>query len=193
MKRLFVLVLVLIIALVILSPAAAQDETLEPVPTLELTLEPTLVVTEEPTLEPTPEATPTPEPVTDPVVPPDVLTPGDSGNLILTAILTAIAAFAGSALTATIVSVLKMFTNTDASLLKNVVGAVLTVAYWLAVRYGFGDMFQSVGQFLITFVPAFIQLYGTLVGSAALHRQAVKYHFPLLNYERPDSQAYVSR
>lgn len=192
-KHLFVVLFIL----AWVGPLAAQDETPVEEPTFFLTdvitVEPTVFATDVPTLEPTPEVTPTPEPVTDPVVPPDVLAPEDSGNLLLVALLTSIAAFANSALTTTFVSVLKMFTNWDAVIMRNVIGAALTIIYWIAVRYGFGDMFESVGQFLITAVPAFFQLYGTIIGSSAIHRQSVKHDFPVLSYERPDPKAYVSR
>ncbi len=204
-RQLFVLLFIL----AWVGPLSAQDETPVDEPTLFITevvtleptlfitevvtLEPTVIVTDAPTLEPTPDVTSTPEPVTDPVVPPDVMTPEDSGNLLLVALLTSIAAFANGALTTAFVSVLKMFTNWDTVMMRNVIGAALTIIYWIAVRYGFGEMFESVGQFLITAVPAFFQLYGTIVGSSALHRQSVKHDFPVLSYERPDPKAYVSR
>jgi hypothetical protein len=178
------------------GPLSAQDATPVEEPTFFLTdvitLEPTVFVTDAPTLEPTQEATPTPEPVTNPVVPPDVLTPEDSGNLLLTAIFTAFAAFANGALTTTFVTVIKMFTNWDPVIWRNIIGAALTIIYWIMVRYGFGEMFESAGQFLLTAVPAFVQLYGTIVGSSALHRQSSKHEFPVLGYERPDPKGFKS-
>lgn len=136
---------------------------------------------------PPPEVTelpPTATPALEPVIPPDVMSPEDAGTVSLTAVLSIVAAFANGVLTATIVSVLKLFLPTDATILKNVVGTALTVLYWLAVRYNFGDTFESAGQFAVTVIPALLTLYGGLQGSKAIHQQAVKSNFPLLSYKR---------
>lgn len=123
---------------------------------------------------------------TPPVIPPDVLSPDQALNGLLALFMSTFAAFTGSMLTTTIVSVLKLFvpSTVDAGILKNIVGALLTVLYWLAVRYGFSDTFASVGQAIITIVPALIALFGTIVGSSALHKLAVKYGFPIFSYKR---------
>lgn len=147
---------------------AAQDVTQEP----------------EPTLEPTPGVTPTAEPVLNPVIPPDVVSPGDAGVISLTAILSIVAAFANGLLTATIVSLLKLFLPTDATVLKNVVGGGLTILWWLAVRYNFEGMFESAGQFFVTVVPALVTLLGGLRLAPAIHEDAVAHNFPLLSYQR---------
>ena len=123
----------------------------------------------------------------DSVIPPGVPTTEEGGALMLGSVLAIAAAFANSVLGATMVSLLKLFIPADvvsADILKNAVGVLLTVIYWLVTRYHFEVAFESVGQFLIVFVPAAITLYGSLVGSSMVHQQAVKHHVPLVNYQR---------
>ena len=119
-------------------------------------------------------------------IPPDVMTPEQAATLGFQTLLAVISAFVGSGLTAAIVGGLKYFVppEWDTGLMKNVIGGLLTVVYWLAVRYGFGNAFQSVAQFAIVAIPAFITLYGTLKGAPAIHEAASAVKLPLIGYDR---------
>lgn len=166
-NRLFWLVcLVVSLALLflIVLPVMAQDQT--PVPTAG-----DVVVVDEPS---------------SPVIPPDVLPATDAGAAVLALVLNFLAPFAASPLTTTLVSVLKLFlpTSISAPTIRNVVAAVLTVLYWLAVHYNFQDTFQSVGQFLVTVLPAAFLLYKNFVDSSRIHDEAVKAQTPLLSFKR---------
>jgi len=123
---------------------------------------------------------------TTPVVPPDVLPPGDALTQFFAFILNVIAPLGSSLLTTTLVSVIKLFTpeTVSATIIRNVVAGVLTVLYWVAVRYNFQDTFASVGQFLVTIIPAALLLYGNFLGSSRIHRQAVEEKTPILSYKR---------
>lgn len=120
------------------------------------------------------------------VIPPDVMTPDQAGQAGINLVLSIVAAFGGSILTAAIVSLLKLFVpdTVDAGTIKNVVALVLTVLYWLAVRYGFGEAFTSIANFLVVIIPAGITLYGSFIGSSMLHQQAVAHNAPVLGYQR---------
>lgn len=156
--------LVLLIALVI--PAMAQEQT--PVPTAGDVV---VVGTE-------PDATP--------VIPPDVLPVSDAGAALLALVLNFLIPFGSSPLTTTLVSIAKLFIpdKVSAGLIKNIVAAFLTIGYWLAVHYNFQDAFASVGQALVTIVPAIFLLYKNFVDSSRIHEDAVKSGSTLLAFKR---------
>lgn len=123
---------------------------------------------------------------TSPVIPPDVLPVSDAGAALLALLLNFLAPFAASPLTTTLVSVVKLFlpTSISAPTIRNVIAAAVTVIYWLAVHYNFQDTFQSVGQFLVTVLPAVFMLYKNFVDSSRIHDEAVKAQTPILSYKR---------
>lgn len=168
-NRLFWLVsLVICTALLFLMvlPVAAQEQT--PVPTAD-----DVVVVDV-------------DPGISPVIPPDVIPVGDAATQLVALILNFLIPFGTSPLTTTLVSVVKLFTpaNISAGLIKNVIAAILTVGYWLAVHYNFQDSFASVGQFLVTIVPAVFLLYKNFVDSSRIHEDAVKSNTALLSFKR---------
>lgn len=121
-----------------------------------------------------------------PVIPPDVLPVGEAGSQLFAFILNMLVPFAASPLTTTLVAVAKLFIpdSISAGVIKNVIAAILTVLYWVAVRYNFQDTFASIGQFLVTAVPAAFLLFKTFVDSSRIHEDAVKSNFRLLGYKR---------
>lgn len=123
---------------------------------------------------------------TGPVIPPDVLPPGDALQGLFAFILNVIAPFGTSLLTTTLVSLAKMFLpeSVSAVTIRNVIAGALTILYWLAVQYGFQNTFASIGQFLVTVIPALLMLYGNFVGSSRIHRQAVEEQTPVWSYKR---------
>lgn len=132
-------------------------------------------------------STPTPDetPIT-PVIPPDVLPVADAGAALFALLLNLIVPFASSPLTTTLVAVVKLFVpaNISAGIIKNVIAAILTGLYWLAVHYNFQDTFASLGQFLVTVVPAAFLVYKNFVDSSRIHEDAVRSDFRLLGYKR---------
>lgn len=121
-----------------------------------------------------------------PAVPSDVMTPEQAAALGFQTVLAIAAAFIGSGFTAAIVGALKYFIpkEWDIATVKNVVGVLLMVAYWIAAHYGFQNAFQSVGEFAVVFIPAALALYGTLKGAPLAHEVASKLSLPLAGYDR---------
>lgn len=163
--------LVLALGLIFMSVAHAQEVT-DPAP----------VDISTPTAEPVIE----PEPPTAPIIPPDVLPVGDAAAQLFALVLNMLVPFASSPLTATLVSIAKFFipSNVSAGLIKNVVAALLTVLYWVAVHYNFQATFTSIGQALVTIVPAIFLVYKNFFDSSRIHEDAVKAQTALLGYKR---------
>lgn len=170
-NRLFWLVCLfvsLVLLFLMVMPAAAQEVT-----------------------DPAPIEISTPGAPTDttPVIPPDVLPVSDAGAALVALVLNFLVPFASSPLTTALVSVVKLVIpeSVSAGLIKNVVAGVLTIGYWLAVHYNFQDAFASVGQFLVTVLPAVFLLYKNFVDSSRIHEDAVKANSTLLGYQRTPS------
>lgn len=124
---------------------------------------------------------------TTPVIPPDVLPVTDAASQLIALVLNFLAPFASSPLTTLLTQVLKMVVPesvASAALLKNIVAGVLTISYWLAVRYNFQDAFASVGGFLVTVLPAVFLLYKNFVGSSLIHEEAARAGNVLLGAKR---------
>lgn len=121
-----------------------------------------------------------------PVIPPDVLPVGEAGSQLFALLLNLIVPFASSPLTTTLVALAKLFIpdSISAGVIKNVIAAILTALYWVAVHYNFQDTFASIGQFIVTVVPAVFLVYKNFVDSSRIHEDAVKSNFRLLGYKR---------
>lgn len=169
-RRFLLLVGLMALLAVLVIPALAQEVT-DPAP----------VDISTPTVEP-----PIDLPPTSPVIPPDVLPVGEAGAALFALILNMLVPFASSPLTTTLVAVAKLFvpSKISAGLIKNLIAAILTILYWLAVRYNFQDMFASFGQALVTIIPAIFLVYKNFVDSSRIHEDAVRSDFTLLGYKR---------
>lgn len=124
---------------------------------------------------------------TPPVIPPDVIPVADAGAALIALVLNFLAPFGSSPLTTALTSLLKMVVPESllsGPALRNIVAAVLTVGYWLAVHYNFQDAFASIGGFLVTVLPAAFMLYKNFVGSSDIYKQAVDAKTPVLSYKR---------
>lgn len=182
----FVVPIVLIVSLLFVGMALAQESTAEfPTPTAEATVEPTA----EPTLPPVPEPGENPpgtEPVFEAPAPESVLT------ALVTALVAALSTAIASPLTATVVSLLKRFPAFDrfsGEQLNLGVASILTLVMWGAVALGYGTQADTAYQLLYAILPILFGIGGNFAGNKAVYSAASRNDVPVVGYSRSISRS----
>lgn len=121
-------------------------------------------------------------------VPTEPITPDQAGALLMSAIAAIVAGgFGGAPITSFLVGLLKhvpALDNVSAPTLNLFVGGILTAAWWVASKFGFGVQFKSFTDFVLVVGPALLTLLTTMVGASTIHKAAAKEQLAVVGYKR---------
>lgn len=166
-RNLFTALLLLVVLVLLIAPAAAQDVTAEP--------------TVEVTPEPTPEQPPLGPPVDEPVRPDTALEQLAAfiGQLVYVSVGVA-------ALVTTLTGLTRKFLpDVNAALVNLALSVALWALYWVFSQTGQVTLFDSLVSGINIILTGALGAVGTSLAASAIHHKAEQFDTPVLGYNPP--------
>lgn len=170
-RNLFTALLLLVVLVLLIAPAAAQDVTVEP--------------TAEVTPEPTPEQPPLEPPVDEPVRPDTAL------EQLVAFIGQLVYVSAGAAALVTTLTGLtrKFLPDVNAAWVNLALSVALWVLYWVFSQVGQVTLFDSLVSGINIILTGALGAVGTSLAASAIHHRAERYNLPVLGENPPKTRA----
>lgn len=126
-------------------------------------------------------------PTPSPVLPPNTESPESILRIVWASLLAGSATIGGSVLVTALVNLAKVIIPASVAsgdTLKNVITVVVWIGYSLAIRFGIGEQFKGLADFLVPILVTATPLVGVLIGSAKLYLAARAHNTPIWGYQR---------